>query len=85
MQSGLYMEPALEVSFSPIRYLTLSAYGSWRYITGPRGDTVITFNSDTSVFSNEAGAAYSAFDAGIIFKFTLPNSSRPGQRKGDKY
>jgi outer membrane protease len=72
MQGGLYLEPVLEVSFSPSQYVTLSAQGSWRYITGARGDNEVTSKADTTVSSNQVGAAYSAFDGGLFLKFTSP-------------
>jgi outer membrane protease len=39
---GLYLEPGLDLSFSPNQYLSLIAHGSWRFIRGTRGYTVST-------------------------------------------
>jgi outer membrane protease len=69
MRGGLYLEPALDITFSPNRFFSLIAHGSRRYIAGTRGDTL-----ENSFFLNEgrAGASFSAFDAGLSFKFALP-------------
>jgi outer membrane protease len=70
MQGGLYLEPSLDIAFSPNRFFSLVAHGSWRHIAGTRGDTSINGSSDLR--KNEAGAGFSAFDAGLSFKFALP-------------
>jgi outer membrane protease len=75
MQCGFYLEPSLDFVFFPGRNLSLVVHGSWRHITGLRGDTeAITIGSSggipgTSV--GQAGAAYSAFDLGLILKIRL--------------
>jgi outer membrane protease len=69
MRGGLYLEPSLDIAFSPNRLFSLVAHGSWRHIVGTRGDTSI---NGVPYSENEAGAGFSAFDAGLSFKFTLP-------------
>jgi outer membrane protease len=73
MRGGFYWEPALDCIFSPTPNLSLTFHGSWRSITGLRGDTMqlpIGSSSGTS-FIGQAGAAYSAFDLGISLKLRL--------------
>ncbi|MDR1597250.1 MAG: omptin family outer membrane protease, partial [Treponema sp.] len=76
MRWGLYLEPSLELTFSPNSYLSLVLHGNWRYITGARGNST-GVNMDTNVstkFTNMAGAGYSVFDLGLFLKITLPGS-----------
>jgi outer membrane protease len=73
MRWGLYVEPSLELTFSPNSYLSLVLHGNWRSIGG-RGDTT-AINKETdnlTKFANTAGARYSAFDLGLFLKVTLP-------------
>jgi outer membrane protease len=70
MRGGLYLEPSLDIVFSPNRFFSFVIHGSWRHIAGTRGDTSI--NGSFPLFENEAGAGFSAFDAGLSFKFALP-------------
>jgi outer membrane protease len=73
---GLYLEPVLDFSFNPTRYISLILHGSWRYITGTRGDTVTTSTVSNSAVleksADQAGVGYSAFDVGLFVKFVLP-------------
>jgi outer membrane protease len=74
---GLYLEPVLDFSFAPNRYFSLVLHGSWRYITGTRGDiSETTVGASSSIppkiSKGQAGAAYSAFDVGLSLKFALP-------------
>jgi outer membrane protease len=75
-RGGLYLEPSLDFTFSPNSHLSLVVHGSWRHISGARGDTYKTLsgvrNNYVGKFLNRAGAGFSAFDAGLSFKFTLP-------------
>jgi outer membrane protease len=76
MHWGLYMEPSLELTFSPTAALSLVLHGTWRSVTGARGDTSaarIGSNSSAKT-ADRAGAAYSAFDVGLSLKITLPRS-----------
>jgi outer membrane protease len=78
MRWGLYLEPAVAISFSPSRYFSLTAHGSWRYIGrlgnfSPRGDSVVMPEAGgSSSTANNAGAGYNAFDVGLSLKFALP-------------
>ncbi|GHT82874.1 hypothetical protein FACS1894137_02650 [Spirochaetia bacterium] len=74
MRWGLYLEPGLDFSLAFNRYLSLVLQGSWRYISGARGDTTATREGSpySSTFTNEAGAGYSAFDGGLLLKIALP-------------
>jgi outer membrane protease len=69
MRGGLCLEPSLDIAFAPNRFFSLVAHGSWRYIAGTRGDSFMNGALSTEV---EAGAGFSAFDAGLSFKFALP-------------
>jgi outer membrane protease len=73
MRWGVYMEPSLELTFSPNDYLSLVLHGNWRSITGARGDTTkVTIGTNVSTkYINTAGAGYSVFDAGLLLKITL--------------
>jgi outer membrane protease len=69
MRGGLFLEPALYIAFAPNNFFSIVARCSWRRIFGTRGKTFI----DGFLYSeNIAGAGFSAFDAGISFKFALP-------------
>jgi outer membrane protease len=70
MRGGLYLEPGLDISFALNRFFSLILHGSWRYIAGTRGDT--SENGSSNLNTNGAGAGFSAFDAGVSFKFALP-------------
>jgi outer membrane protease len=70
MRGGLYLEPGLDIAFSPNRFFSLILHGSWRHIAGTRGDTSI--DGSAQLHENEGGAGFSAFDAGLSFKFALP-------------
>ncbi|WP_232616799.1 omptin family outer membrane protease [Treponema primitia] len=78
IQGGLYLEPYLDLSFSSNQNLSLVLHGSWRYITGTRGDTyLLMIGSSSNLFQKNpdgirAGASYSAFDLGLSLKFALP-------------
>jgi outer membrane protease len=76
---GLYLDPVLDFSFTPNRYLSVTVHGSWRYITGARGDILKTAIGDSdgiaTISSNQAGASYNAFDVGLSFRFALPLGS----------
>jgi outer membrane protease len=84
MRLGLYLEPSLELAFSPNSFLSLVLHGNWRYITGPRGDTTavrIGTNVSTKT-AGSAGAAYSVFDLGLFLKITLPRSPDSSGKAG---
>jgi outer membrane protease len=70
MRGGLFLEPSLDLAFSPNRFFSLVVHGSWRHIAGTRGDTSI--NSSSYLLENEAGAGFSAFDGELSFQFALP-------------
>jgi outer membrane protease len=70
MQGGLYLEPGLDIAFAPNRFFSLVLHGSWRHIAGTRGDTSI--NGSSTLYKDEAGAGFSAFDIGLACKFALP-------------
>jgi outer membrane protease len=70
MRGDLYLEPSLDIAFAPNRFFSLIVHGSWRHIVGTRGDTSI--NGSPVLRKNESGAGFSAFDAGLSFKFALP-------------
>jgi outer membrane protease len=70
MRWGLYLEPSLDITFSPSRGFSLVLQGSFRHIAGTRGDTSI--NSSALLRKDEAGAGYAAFDVGLSFKFIPP-------------
>jgi outer membrane protease E len=76
LHGGWYLEPSLDFSFTPTPYLSLILHGSWRYITGVRGDTselsVGSSSNSPKTYDNQAGAGYSAFDIGLFLKITLP-------------
>jgi outer membrane protease len=75
MRGGLSLEPIVNVSFTPNRYVSLVAHGSWRYISGARGDVTETDigNATPPTFHKDvAGAGYNAFDVGLSAQFTLP-------------
>jgi outer membrane protease len=69
MRGGLYLEPSLDITFSPGQFFSLVAHGSFRHIAGTRGDTSI--NSSSLLRKDEGGAGYAVFDAGLSFKFIL--------------
>ncbi|MFP3043016.1 omptin family outer membrane protease [Treponema primitia] len=75
-RDGIYLEPSLNLTFSPNPYLSLLFHGSWRYISGVRGDTYTlkTGPNTTTPFKdpNSAGVGYSAFDLGLFLKIALP-------------
>jgi outer membrane protease len=70
MQGGLYLEPILDIAFTPNHFFSLILHGSWRHIAGTRGDTSI--NGSSTLYKDEAGAGFSAFDLGLSCKFALP-------------
>jgi outer membrane protease len=70
MRGGLYLEPGLDITFAPNRFLSLVLRGSWRHIAGTRGDTSI--NGSSTLHKDEAGAGFSALDVGLSGKFALP-------------
>jgi outer membrane protease len=70
MRGGLYLEPSLDIAFTPNRFFSLILRGSWRHIVGTRGDTSI--NGSSTLYKDEAGAGFSAFDVGLSGKFALP-------------
>ncbi|GHV33412.1 hypothetical protein AGMMS4952_25260 [Spirochaetia bacterium] len=75
MKWGLYLEPALDISFTPTRYFSLVLHSSWRYTTGTRGDTATTTPQSNIIIKkifNGAGVGYNAFDVGLSLKFALP-------------
>jgi outer membrane protease len=69
MRGGLFLEPALDIAFAPNNFFSIVARGSWRRIFGTRGNT---FLDGSFLNENQAGAGFSAFDAGLSFKFALP-------------
>jgi outer membrane protease len=72
LTGGLFIEPGLLFSFKPNDLMILSLSFSYRNISGPRGDS--TYNQEgypEFVAENMGGAGYSAFDIGIIARFTL--------------
>jgi outer membrane protease len=70
MEGGLFLEPGLDIAFSPNRFFSLLLHGSWRHIVGTRGDT--STNGSAYLDKDLAGAGFAAFDAGLSFKFALP-------------
>jgi outer membrane protease len=70
MRGGLFLEPGLALAFAPSRFFSLVLRGSWRHIAGTRGDTSI--NESSALREDEAGAGFSAFDAGLSLRFALP-------------
>jgi outer membrane protease len=69
VRGGLCLEPGMDLAFAPNRFFSLVAHGSWRYIAGTQGDSFMNGALSTEI---EAGAGFSAFDAGLSFKFALP-------------
>ncbi|MDR2740236.1 MAG: omptin family outer membrane protease [Treponema sp.] len=75
MRGGLCVEPSLDIVFSPNRFFSLAAHGSWRHIAGSRGDTSqrdTSINDAAWLVENKAGAGFTALDAGLSLKFALP-------------
>jgi outer membrane protease len=70
MRGGLYVEPGLDIAFTPNRFFSLVLRGSWRHIAGTRGDT--SENGSSQLVKDGAGAGFSAFDIGLSCKFALP-------------
>jgi outer membrane protease len=83
MRLGLYVEPSLELTFSPNPYLSLVLHGNWRYITGTRGNTTaVAMDTNASTkYLNSAGAGYSVFDSGLFLEITLPSLSRTNRQR----
>jgi outer membrane protease len=72
LTGGLFIEPGLLFSFKPNDLMILSLSFSYRNISGTRGDS--TYNEEgypEFVAKNMGGAGYSAFDVGIIARFTI--------------
>ncbi|GHV76669.1 hypothetical protein AGMMS49942_14900 [Spirochaetia bacterium] len=75
MSGGLYLEPGVDISFTPNPFLTLLLHGSWRYSTGTRGKTIMTSTGSTTIIGESydtAGVGYSAFDVGLSLRVALP-------------
>lgn len=70
MSRGLLLEPRVEFAFSPHPRLDLSLYLAYRSISGSRGESWSRYTGTTAdgiLFktSTDAGAGYSALDAGF--------------------
>jgi outer membrane protease len=72
MRGGVYLEPSLDIAFSPNRFFSLILHGSWRHIAGTRGDMAKNGSPLLSENKASAGAGFSAFDIGLSGKFALP-------------
>ncbi|MDR0597124.1 MAG: omptin family outer membrane protease [Treponema sp.] len=70
MRGGFCLEPGLDISFSPNRFFSIVAHGSWRHIAGTRGDT--SEDGSPHLNKNKAGAGFAALDAGLSLKFAFP-------------
>jgi outer membrane protease len=72
LTGGVFTEPALLFSFKPDKTLTLSVAVSRRGIAGTRGDA--EYDEDGSAaftIKNRGGSGYSAWDAGLVAKWTF--------------
>jgi hypothetical protein len=64
---GHYIKGGGGLTFSPNNKLDLSLSLSYRYINGPRGDTV----KNSFKFSEIAGMGYSALDLGVAVRYYI--------------
>jgi hypothetical protein len=70
---GLYLEPRGRFSFSPFEWLDISLAAGWRLIEGAKGPIHQQYmgSGDYAMALNEAGAGFSALDAGLFLKLRL--------------
>jgi outer membrane protease len=73
MRFGIYLEPALQLSFIPVKWLDISADCSWQYITNTRGETYKRRPIGTGIYglTGNAGAGLSMIDFTLYLKIRL--------------
>jgi outer membrane protease len=75
LSGGFFIEPSLVFSYTPTDIFTLSFTFNYKNISGTRGDSTYKRQGSTPPvtdhYQNIAGAAYHAFDIGLVGKFNI--------------
>jgi outer membrane protease len=76
MKGGFFIEPKLVFSWTPKDYFSLSISGSYRNISGTRGDGKYVQEGEGAMTARDrVGAGYEAFDVGLSAKFSVVKKS----------